>query len=606
MLKQHIQILLNKSFLTKDEAESAMSIILDDANPHQIAAFLTILKYRGETADEVSGMIAALQKRALTVGLPTPVLDIVGTGGDAANTVNISTGSSILAAACGVPIAKHGNRSVSSQSGSADVLEEFGIELEASPEQLPRYLDKVGIAFMYAPKYHPFLKKISAVRRGLKIPTVINMLGPLLNPAGAEYALIGVADEATLEIMSKVISQQSYRKRTLIFSGCGLDELTTLGKMTAKDIKNGQIESFEIDPVSFGFQQCQLKDLQGGNAQLNASILIKAFSGEKGPIADALILNAGAAIWIYGLTSTLKEGVDLARKVLSEGGALKVLDNWTTLSKSLQPTLKKDNYLSKILINKNREVELLIKETEENPNHPLLQILKAKHAPSTEFSKALKRPHLAVIGEVKRRSPSVGEIGQFDDPAELAFTYCMGGATAISVLTDQKGFGGSLNDLNLVSSKLASKYSLVPTLRKDFIIHRLQLAEAVLAGAKAVLLIANVLGNDLKEFIDESKRLGLEVLTEVHNVADLTLALSAGAEIIGINHRNLATFEIDLDISNTLRPLIPPHIITVAESGILGSSQAKRMRELGYDAILVGEALVRSEDPIKLIKQMQE
>ncbi|MBA2728278.1 MAG: anthranilate phosphoribosyltransferase [Parachlamydiaceae bacterium] len=336
MLKPYLQKLMAKPHLTREESESAMSVILDNADPHQTAAFLMILRFRGEVADEVVGMAAALQKRAIPVNLQFPVLDIVGTGGDLANTVNISTGSAILAAACGLPIAKHGNRSVSSKSGSADVVEEFGIDLESSPDELQRYLEEVGIAFMYAPHYNPSLSKLSTIRRGLKLPTIINSLGPLLNPANAEYSLIGVANESTLKLMSKVILQLSNKKRTLLFHGCGLDELTTLGKVKAYDIKDGEATYLEIDPCTLGFTTCRLEELQGGNAQLNASILKEVFAGKKGAVADALILNAGAAVWIFGKAPSLAEGVEVARSVLEKGAALNVLDKWSSLSRQLK------------------------------------------------------------------------------------------------------------------------------------------------------------------------------------------------------------------------------------------------------------------------------
>lgn len=336
MLKSYLQLLMDKPYLTRDEAEAAMTIILNETDPHQTAAFLAVLKYRGETPGEVAGMVAALQKKALSVNLHFSVLDIVGTGGDLANTVNISTGSAILAAACGIPIAKHGNRSVSSRSGSADVLEELGIDLEASPEQLTHYLREVGIAFMFAPTYHPSLKKLASIRKGLKLPTVFNILGPLLNPAKAEYALIGVANESTLELMSQVILQFGNKKRTLLFHGSGLDELTTLGKIIAYDIQNGQMNRLEIDPTSLGFSSCSLEKLQGGDAQLNASILKKVFAGQQGAVADALIFNAGAAVWIFGKTPTLEEGIQVARKALKEGKALEVLEKWVALSKQLK------------------------------------------------------------------------------------------------------------------------------------------------------------------------------------------------------------------------------------------------------------------------------
>lgn len=336
MLKSYLQLLMDKPFLTKDEAEGAMTIILNETDSHQTAAFLAILKYRGETPGEVAGMVAALQKKALPVNFHSPVLDIVGTGGDLANTVNISTGSAILAAACGIPIAKHGNRSASSRSGSADVLEELGIDLEPPPEQLTHYLQEVGIAFMFAPTYHPSLRKLAPVRKGLKLPTVFNILGPLLNPAKAEYALIGVANESALELMGQVILQLGEKKRALLFHGNGLDELTTLGKMIAYDIQNGQMSRLEIDPASLGFSSCSLEELQGGDAKLNASILKKAFEGQRSAVADALIFNAGAAIWIFGKAPTLEEGVGIARGNLLEGKALILLEKWITLSNKLK------------------------------------------------------------------------------------------------------------------------------------------------------------------------------------------------------------------------------------------------------------------------------
>jgi anthranilate phosphoribosyltransferase len=342
MLK-YLQMLKEKPHLTKLEAEEAMDFILDEADSHQIAAFLAILKYRGESACEVAGMVKALQKRAVPVKLSFSVLDIVGTGGDLANTVNISTGSSILAAACGIPIAKHGNRSVSSQSGSADVLENFGVDLEASSEEIGDYIREVGIGFMYAPAFHPSLKKLSPIRKALRLPTIFNILGPLLNPAKVEYALIGVANESMLEVISQVAFQLENIKRAFVFHGSGLDELTTMGKIVGYHIHNGQMNRLEIDPASFGFSKCTLKELQGGDAQLNASILKEVFAGKQCAIADALILNAGAAIWIFGQTASLAEGIQVAREALQEGKALKVLDKWINLSNKLKGNKNHEN-----------------------------------------------------------------------------------------------------------------------------------------------------------------------------------------------------------------------------------------------------------------------
>ena len=328
MLKHYLQLLLSAQHLKQEEAEAAMQIILEGADPHQTAAFLAILKYRGETAEEVAGMVRALQKKALPVEPPFSVLDIVGTGGDLANSVNISTGSALLAAACGIPIAKHGNRSVSSRCGSADVLEALGLAIKVPPRSVRHSLEEVNIAFMYAPYYHPCLKSVAPIRKGLKLPTVFNILGPLLNPAQAEYALIGVPNESTLELISKAILLLGNKKRALVFHGCGLDELTSLGPIKACAIHKGRVSRLDIDPAALGFPPCSLEDLRGGDAPLNASILQEVFAGRQGPVADALILNAGAAVWIFERASSLLEGVQVARAALQEGKALDLLEKW--------------------------------------------------------------------------------------------------------------------------------------------------------------------------------------------------------------------------------------------------------------------------------------
>ncbi len=260
--------------------------------------------------------------------------------------------------------------------------------------------------------------------------------------------------------------------------------------------------------------------------------------------------------------------------------------------------MKKRDYLGEIVRHKKQEIDRLIQIAQGDRDHPLNRILQESRPSRGRFLSALNQPGLSVIAEIKRRSPSRGQIREIVDPIALALEYSRGGARALSVLTDAKGFGGSLEDLKSISEALP-----IPTLRKDFILHPLQLAETVLAGASAVLLIATLLKKDLKQLIDEAARLGLEALVEVHDSEDLTLALEAGAEIIGVNHRNLETFELDLGISERLRPLIPRHITTVAESGIHTAEQARRMGDLGYSAILVGEALVRADSPCELLIQ---
>ena len=266
--------------------------------------------------------------------------------------------------------------------------------------------------------------------------------------------------------------------------------------------------------------------------------------------------------------------------------------------------MKTPFYLKEIILRKQKEVENLIALTQGNPDHILNQILKQTQTPNKRFAKALQRAdgQLAIIAEIKRASPSIGEISPHLDPVKLALSYVQGEASALSVLTDFEGFGGSLKDLQDITSKIPH----IPILRKDFIFHPLQMAEAVLVGASAILLIVSVVGNHLKSLIREATRLGLETLVEVHNLEELEIAIAANCPIIGINHRNLSTFKVDLSLSKILRPLIPSSIITVAESGIHTSSLAVEMQELGYNAVLIGEALVRSKDPITFISQIKE
>jgi indole-3-glycerol phosphate synthase len=267
--------------------------------------------------------------------------------------------------------------------------------------------------------------------------------------------------------------------------------------------------------------------------------------------------------------------------------------------------MNKNNYLNEIVLQKNKEVNQLLITFEKDSQHPLHDILIKQKQPSGLFAAALRCKELAVIAEIKRKSPSKGDLSDISDPVSLALQYCQGGASAISVLTDEVNFGGSLDDLQKISEALHSQFSHVPILRKDFIIHPIQLAESVYAGASSVLLIACYLKNKLTDFIKEANRLGLETLVEIHDEADLECAIQANAPIIGINHRNLASFEMNMSLSEKLRHKIPQQYIVVAESGIHTAEMAHLMYQRGCDAILVGEALVRAQSPGELITQMR-
>lgn len=263
------------------------------------------------------------------------------------------------------------------------------------------------------------------------------------------------------------------------------------------------------------------------------------------------------------------------------------------------------NYLEHILKQKREEIEYLLLQVKSDPNHPIHTVLSRNIQKEKTLENALKSTSLTVIAEVKRQSPSLGKIPCHLDLAQLALEYCRGGASAVSVLTDSVGFGGSLQDLRSVSEILKREYPSVSLLRKDFILHPIQLAEAAASGASVVLLITSILGKELPMFLKEASRLGLETITEVHNEKELALAIESHSPIVGINRRNLATFQIDRELCKKLRPKIPASVLTIAESGVQDADEARELHSLGYHGVLVGERLVKDQDPASCISAMK-
>jgi anthranilate phosphoribosyltransferase len=326
-LKVAIEKLLLQENLSIEESKFAIHEVLTDANPFQITAFLMLMRAKGETVDELLGIIEEMRSLMVHVPVAHPVLDIVGTGGDGAHTLNISTASAILAASCGVKIAKHGNRSVSSLCGSADVLDALGIDIHCKPEQIVRSIEEIGIGFMFAPEFHPALKHLKEVRKGLGTRTLFNIIAPLLNPAKAQHLMLGVFNEKLLDIVASVLLRLNAR-RSFVFHGCGLDELSCIGPSKVLEVTKEGIHSFILDPVSLGLNRCSLDDLRGKDAKYNAKKIVETFDGIEGPFADTIALNAGVAVYLYGNAESIESGIAIAKSHLKEKKANELLSRW--------------------------------------------------------------------------------------------------------------------------------------------------------------------------------------------------------------------------------------------------------------------------------------
>ena len=336
MIKEAIIKIVNKEDLSFDEAYTVMNEIMNgETTPTQNAAFLAALSTKSakaETTGEIAGCAKAMREHATPVDTDFDLFEIVGTGGDNAGSFNISTTSAIVAAAGGMKVSKHGNRAASSKCGTADCLEALGVNIDEDPDKCRELLEKVGICFFFAQKYHNSMKYVGAIRKELGFRTVFNILGPLTNPAHPKRQLLGVYDEYLIEPLAKVLMELGVKRGMVVYGMDKLDEISLSSPTKVCEIKDGSLHTYEIKPEDFGLSRCKKEDLAGGDPKENAAITLSILNGEKGAKRDAVLLNAGAALYIGEKAKSMQEGINLAARLIDSKKALKVLEDFIKVS----------------------------------------------------------------------------------------------------------------------------------------------------------------------------------------------------------------------------------------------------------------------------------
>lgn len=336
-MKTYIAKVADRNDLTEAEAKAAMEIMLSgEASQAQIGAFLTALRMKGETLEELVGLASVLRDKADTISPKADnYVDLVGTGGDCTYTFNISTTAAFLVAAAGLPVAKHGNRSISSKSGAGDVLEALGVNIMAEPDCVERCVEEAGIGFMFAQLFNKSMKYVGQARKDMGIRTVFNILGPLANPSRAKNMVVGVYDPKLTEVIARAMSRLGV-ENAFVVSGCdNMDEITLTGETTISEVKNGSVKTFQFRPEEVGMKTCTLEELRGGDGKENAQITRDILSGKlQGPKRDIVLLNAGATLYVGGIAESIASGVKLAGQILDSGKGMEALEKLIKVSNS--------------------------------------------------------------------------------------------------------------------------------------------------------------------------------------------------------------------------------------------------------------------------------
>ncbi|MCB1518052.1 MAG: anthranilate phosphoribosyltransferase [Hyphomicrobiaceae bacterium] len=332
-IKQALARLADAEDLTGEEMREVMRIIMSgEATPAQIGAFLMGMRAKGETVGEIAAAVSIMREMMIPVEAPENAIDIVGTGGDGGGTLNISTASAIVTASAGIPVAKHGNRALSSKSGSSQVLEELGVKLDISAEQISRCINEAGIGFMFAPQHHPAMRHVGPARAEMGVRTMFNLLGPQSNPASVHYYLLGVFAREWVEPVAAALMANRAKSAWVVWGSNGIDEITTTGPTFVASIKNGDLRSFDIHPEDVGIPIAKNEDLAGGDPPFNANAIRELLAGSRGAYRDVVLMNAGAALLVADKAGSLKEGIDLAATQIDNGAAAQTLAKLVAVS----------------------------------------------------------------------------------------------------------------------------------------------------------------------------------------------------------------------------------------------------------------------------------
>ncbi|OGS43000.1 MAG: anthranilate phosphoribosyltransferase [Euryarchaeota archaeon RBG_13_57_23] len=632
------QVVEGRDLSSEAAREVMREMISGTATQSQMGAFLTAMRMKGETEDELRGFVIAMRETCSRIEAPAGAVDLCGTGGDGSNTFNISTAASFVVAAAGVPVAKHGNRSVSSKCGSADLLASLGIPFSLPPQMVQESLRTCGLGFMFAPVFHQSMKNVIVPRREIGLRTVFNLLGPMTNPAGVKNQLIGVYDGSLAPAVVRVLKDLG-TERAVVVNSAGMDEITNTGSTRIHDLRDGHIDAFDFEPGDLGFDLAEPNEIRGGDAAENARIVYSILKGERSPRSDVVVLNAAAGIYASGKASTLAEGRDMAVVALNSGRALQKARQFSSVSWALEgrrqsesgvatfstgrihPTMLVDRageitaHLQSEISRHQSGAEMLSCLDPKLLTHPnalsvlvLRRILSIMSSgaedgakPSTLSRSKMKLSDsiassegIAVIAEYKPRSPSCVSLTVPPDPDRVASAYSSAGVAGASVLVEPDFFSGGEDLFAKMRSGLE-----VPMLFKDFVVSGSQVEAAHRLGADALLLMAKALSSEsLAHFVDESLSSGIEPLVEIHDEEDLAKLRCCermdSVRMVGINSRDLRTLKTDLNGLEGLRQSIGEGKIVIAESGISTPDDLGLIAD--FDAVLIGSAFMRAED----------